>query len=118
SAREPAANQGHAPPLLEPQDQRPKQRGILPDPPSPRRSANNFLHSAAPCGRESCSLPLCPVGQEHGSVPERKHHQTATLSRPGARVSLWPGHPPNQTFPPFHARSSAQRSKRRPTRKR
>src|SRR5258705_621926 len=81
-----AANQAHAPPLLELQDQRRKQTGILPDPLSPRYFANNFLQPVAPCGKENCWLQRGLEAQEHGSALEKRRHQSATLSPPGARV--------------------------------
>src|SRR5258708_11952331 len=83
---ESAANQTHAPPLLEPQDQSRKPTGILPDPLSPLYFANNFLQLGAPCGKESCCLQRCLDAQEHGSALEKRRHQAATLSPHGARV--------------------------------
>src|SRR6266566_227532 len=86
AAPESAANQVHAPALLEPQDQRRKQTDILPDPLGPRYSANKFLRPLAPCGKENCWLQRCPEAQEHRSAPEKRHQPAATLSLPGAKI--------------------------------
>src|SRR5262245_39754440 len=73
AAPESAAIQAHAPPLLEPQDQRRKQTGILLDPPSLQYFANNFLQRVAPCGKESCWLQRCLEAQEPGPALENRH---------------------------------------------
>src|SRR5262245_21834088 len=86
SCPELAATEALAPRLLELQDQPPKQRDILPASPGLQCFASNFLQPSVPCGRESCSLPPCPEAQEHGSIPDRRHHQATRLFPPVARA--------------------------------